>query len=187
VAKNSGNYKQFLHVNWKSPSDIRFLLLAAAFIVFVGYHFSGSRRMENEKLSIPSFDFSRLREEAAEGAIAQKTCADLMFKDNSPQDQLEKALKRDEAVGQYCLGLLYSGDYGVPQDSEAAKAWYKRAAEQNFPAAQYSLGVMYLSEGDKSKGKEWLLKADANGFSAAKVNLSAIDAYEKIHRADEGK
>jgi uncharacterized protein len=34
---------------------------------------------------------------------------------------------------------------GVPQDDAQAVAWYRKAAEQGYAAAQVNLGVMYAN------------------------------------------
>ena len=47
------------------------------------------------------------------------------------------------ADAQLALGDLYFHGRGVPHDYAEALGWYKKAAEQGHPVAQYLLGSMY--------------------------------------------
>ena len=52
----------------------------------------------------------------------------------------------------------------VPQSEEEAVRWYRKAAEQGLPQAQYCLGNMYktgngMEEKDESEAVRWFLKA----------------------------
>lgn len=49
------------------------------------------------------------------------------------------------AKSQQRLGYLYETGSGVPKDNFEAMKWYKLAAAQALPAAQYSVGNMYES------------------------------------------
>lgn len=39
-------------------------------------------------------------------------------------------------------GVMYDSSEGVPQDHAEAARWYRKAAEQGDPDAQFNLGVM---------------------------------------------
>jgi TPR repeat protein len=72
---------------------------------------------------------------------------------------------------QYQLGRAYdkSGDY------QQALAWYRKAAEQGYAAAENNLGNMY-NEGhgvpkDDAQGVSWIRKAAERGFAVAQNNL----------------
>jgi len=39
---------------------------------------------------------------------------------------------------------LYSDGHGVLQDYKQAVKWFTKSAEQEFPEAQYNLGLMYV-------------------------------------------
>jgi len=61
--------------------------------------------------------------------------------------------------------------------NEAVK-WFKKAAEQGFAKAQYSLGAMYakgrgVGQNDNEAVK-WLRKAADQGFAEAQYNLGAM-------------
>ncbi len=48
-----------------------------------------------------------------------------------------------DAETQYNLGVITANGQGVPQDTEQAVAWFRKAAEQRYAGAQYALGIMY--------------------------------------------
>ena len=43
----------------------------------------------------------------------------------------------------YSLGCMYTDGEGVKQDIKEAVKWFRKAAEQGYASAQYSLGSMY--------------------------------------------
>ncbi len=49
-----------------------------------------------------------------------------------------------DAVAQGLLGLLYRGSRGIAPDFAESAKWYRRAAAQCNPHAQYNIGVMYM-------------------------------------------
>ena len=51
------------------------------------------------------------------------------------------AAKRGYALAQYNLALLYERGHGVPRNTQEARIWFIRAAEQGDGAAQFRLGV----------------------------------------------
>ena len=79
-----------------------------------------------------------------------------------------------DAEAQFGLGLRFSVD-GHMQDLPKAAEWYRRAASQNHPLAQFNLGIM-LSHGqgikrDDSAALIWMQRAAAIGDPAAQFNL----------------
>jgi hypothetical protein len=65
----------------------------------------------------------------------------------------------------------------VPQDYNKAVEWYRKAAEQDEPAAQYSLGLMY-DQGtgvprNLSEATRWYRLAAKNGDPDARAVLRA--------------
>ena len=61
---------------------------------------------------------------------------------------LETAQEGD-AVAQYRLASLFYDGEGVGQSYEQAIAWYRRAADQGFAAAQKDLGYAYALGGGR--------------------------------------
>ena len=94
-----------------------------------------------------------------------------------------KALKllRDAAEGghvqaQNRLAICYGkGHLGVQKDEKQAVVWYEKAAEQNYPASQYNLGIQYLKgngvEKDIAKAIPWYIRAAEKGSADAQFNL----------------
>jgi TPR repeat protein len=62
------------------------------------------------------------------------------------------------------------GDGVVADKAEAAK-WFRKAADQNYPAAQYNMGVFYYNgdgvKKDFIEAYKWLLIARATGVAEA--------------------
>jgi len=58
-------------------------------------------------------------------------------------DALRARAEAGDAEAQSNLGFRYEYGEGVPEDSEEAVRWYRRAANQGHADAQYSLGAMY--------------------------------------------
>ena len=63
----------------------------------------------------------------------------------------------------------------MPQDYAEAESWYRKAAEQGYASAQYSLGVMYR-EGrgvpkDDAQAATWFTKAAEQGVAKAQFKL----------------
>ena len=66
------------------------------------------------------------------------------------------------------LGGSYEDGHGVPQDYEQAVYWWRKAAEQGYVNAQYSLGLCYENgQGvaqDSKQAEYWKEQAAQNGF-----------------------
>ena len=75
--------------------------------------------------------------------------------------------------------MIYRDGNGVPQDYEQAVTWHRKAAEQGFANAQYTMGVMYLYgigiSQNKDEAREWLQKATAQGHVSAQEVLKRLD------------
>ncbi|MDR1828691.1 MAG: SEL1-like repeat protein [Methylobacteriaceae bacterium] len=68
---------------------------------------------------------------------------------------------------------------GDSADMVEAASWFRKAAEQEYPAAQFSLGVLYCrGEGvarDDAEAEKWLRKAAAQGHAMADAALKVLD------------
>ena len=75
---------------------------------------------------------------------------------------------------------MYEQGRGVPQDYTKAVEWYRKAAEQNEAAAQFSLGLMYDQgtgvERNLTEATRWYRLAAKNGDPDAKAVLRAQSA-----------
>lgn len=76
--------------------------------------------------------------------------------------------------------MCYYEGRGVARDMEQAVAWYRKAAEQGDPRAQYNLGVCYeLGQGvkqDQEKAATWYYNAAKHGLREAKEVLRSMDS-----------
>ncbi len=52
--------------------------------------------------------------------------------------------ERGDPFGEYMLGYRYETGLNVAQSYSKAAALYRKAADQGYAAAQYSLGLLYL-------------------------------------------
>ena len=108
--------------------------------------------------------------DSQEFAPAQMTDEDLQL-------VLEQA-EQGDADNQYVAGVLYQrGELVLLNESQAAY-WYKRAAEQDHPAAALSLGKLYdrgagVPQNDRS-AVEWYRRAAKLGLPDAQYNLAAM-------------
>jgi len=76
------------------------------------------------------------------------------------------------------LGYFYGTGDGIAKDYEKALFWYRKAAEQHNPTAQFNLGVMYESgtgvARSLSDAINWYQKAARNRHPEAKAALARL-------------
>ena len=85
---------------------------------------------------------------------------------------------RNDARGQYALGVMHDMGEGVPENLEEAAKWYRLAAEQGYKDAQNNLGVL-LENGDGvarnyEEAMEWYLAAAESGNRDALNNIGVM-------------
>ncbi|SMG12522.1 caspase family protein [Paraburkholderia susongensis] len=78
------------------------------------------------------------------------------------------------------LGMMAEEGLGMPRDTRAALAYYRRAAQTNYPIAQTLLGEAYF-EGkivnrDYDEAEKWLARAAAQDYTRAKLDLAQLRA-----------
>ena len=73
---------------------------------------------------------------------------------------------------------MYLDGKVVQQNYTEAVKWLRKAAEQNFSAAQHNLGAMYVNgtgvQKDFSKAAFWFEKAASQGYDEAKLALEQL-------------
>jgi TPR repeat protein len=73
---------------------------------------------------------------------------------------------------------LYDQGLGVTQNYSEAAKWYRLAADQGYPQAQYNLGLLYNQGNgvakDNNEAKKWWQKASDQGLSAATFALKTL-------------
>ena len=76
------------------------------------------------------------------------------------------------------MGLLHVRGYGIPKNLAAAARWFRKAAEQGMPEAQFDLGYLYRrGEGvpqDDLKAVDWWQKAADQGDTFAQSSLAGM-------------
>jgi TPR repeat protein len=82
-------------------------------------------------------------------------------------------------VGQSGIGDAYYNGWGVKQDPKQALGWYRKAADQGYPPALATLGVMYHNgeaglKVDDAKAADYLKQAADLGFAPAKPLLAQL-------------
>ena len=55
-------------------------------------------------------------------------------------EQIRQAAQQGNAAAQYSLGVAYATGQGVPASGAQALAWWRKAAVQGFPPAEYAVG-----------------------------------------------
>jgi len=78
-----------------------------------------------------------------------------------------RAALRGEAGAQTMLASMYYLGQGVPADPEAARAWYRKAADQGDPRAQTIMGLMSQDGGDAREAARWFSLAAEQGEPGA--------------------
>jgi Sel1 repeat len=100
-----------------------------------------------------------------------------------PTDQLVVQAKKGNRDAQFHLAFLYHyGQGGVQHDIGEAVAWYKKAAAQGHPRAEYTLGNLYLAahgvRPNVETALELISKAASSGDRLAKKQFAEIDKYK---------
>lgn len=106
----------------------------------------------------------------------------------NPNDILGLADSGDR-YAQFLIGALYEeGSGGFTQNYREAARWYRRAARQNYPKAQYNLALLYEDgrgvEQDYKQASQWYVQAAKGGFTKAKNNLGILYVTGKGVRRD---
>jgi len=96
--------------------------------------------------------------------------------DSIALELIKSAAEGGHVQAQNRLAICYSkGQLGLSKDEKQAIVWYEKAAEQNYPAAQYNLGIKYFKgcgvEKDNTKSVYWYLRAAEKGSADAQFNL----------------
>ena len=100
--------------------------------------------------------------------------------------QLNASAEKGDAQAQNELGEdLFAGKAGVAKDAVAAVKWFRQAAEQNFPAAQYNLAVCYNNgEGvakDEAEAVKWYRKSADKNDARAQFNPNGVPSSTHCH------
>ena len=109
-----------------------------------------------------------------------------------PPAELLATAETGDAKAQNELGeAFYAGKQGTARDPVEAVKWFRRAAGQNFAAAQCNLGLCY-ERGDgvakyEVEAYKWYVLAAAQGDTRAKRNLTLLELMLSPEQVAEGK
>ena len=88
--------------------------------------------------------------------------------------------RRDSAVAQYNLAVLYAEGLGVERDYAVAARLYQQAARQGLDDAAYNLGLLYARRlarpDDYTDAARWYREAAEQGFAEAQFRLARLYA-----------
>ena len=82
---------------------------------------------------------------------------------------------------------MYVIGEGVPKDYGHAMAWFRKAADRNYPEAQTAIGSLYRDgygvPKDFKQADAWYRKAAAQGYEDAKTKLAALQKQREREKA----
>ena len=91
-----------------------------------------------------------------------------------------------DAIGQNITGMAYKYGIGVPQDHLVSTKWFRMAAQQGEPDAQFNLGRIYESNADGQYRRQraapaddaqalmWFRRSAEQGHVPAQVKLAQL-------------
>ena len=85
---------------------------------------------------------------------------------------------------QYVVGAMYYTGNAVPQDEKLAVSWFRKAAEQGHPDAQYALGLMYRYH-VAGMPQDMVIAYMLWNLAAANGHKNALAAARGVARTDE--
>ena len=95
--------------------------------------------------------------------------------DPEEQDEVEDPEEQD------ALGMAYLNGEGVEQDDEEAVKWFRKAAEQGYPIAEFHLGMRYYDgrgvEKNLTDAFKWISEALEQGIESSKAQSILGQAY----------
>ncbi|MEX2632092.1 MAG: tetratricopeptide repeat protein [Tistlia sp.] len=94
---------------------------------------------------------------------------------------------RGDAEAQALAGAMHERGIGTPVDRAQALHWYRMAAENGQPAAQFRLGVLLgqISPPDHAAAAQWFRAAAEGGIAPAAYNLAVLHETGQGVAADE--
>lgn len=88
-------------------------------------------------------------------------------------DYRDKASQGDK-IAQYNLGVCYLNGFGVEKDVQKAIYWCEKSAKQEYAAAQYCLGTIYLEQQNYQEAMSWLTKASNQHYADAEYQMAVV-------------
>ena len=85
-----------------------------------------------------------------------------------------RAAEMGLAAAQFHLATLYAEGTVLPLDKGRALEWFRRAAQQGHPAAQYAVGLAQMAAGDRRGAADWFRRAAEQGQTDARFQLALL-------------
>src|SRR5690606_30962017 len=82
-------------------------------------------------------------------------------------------LAKYDPAAQTNIGEMYLRGEGVEKDRDVAIHWFRRAADRDFPEAQYRLGRVHMGE-DNEEAARWFKAAAEHGHVQSLNSLAAL-------------
>jgi len=114
--------------------------------------------------------------------------ANIAFAESDEITELRKKAEAGDGVAQYKLGASCVAH----KDKAAALGWFKKAAEQGLPQAQYELARIYNTTGNEGAvAHEWMRKSAEQGYAPAQcgwgghLGLFSSEGHEWMRKSAE--
>ena len=85
-----------------------------------------------------------------------------------------RGIANGDPLCQYHMGLMYRDGLGVPQDSFKAASFFRVAADEDLAAAQSSLGILFLDQGELETAGRYFELAARHGVREAFYYLAEL-------------
>jgi uncharacterized protein len=115
--------------------------------------------------------------------------ANALFEEGKYKEALERyrILAQGGSVNaQLRIGWMYHAGRGVNQDLDEAQRWYQKAADDNSPAGQFYVGILYRGQGQYQQAIAWTEKSALQGYLPAMYRLGEMYGWGDAADRDKG-
>ena len=177
---------RFIHLPWYADLGILVGVSAVAGIALIAWLWNVAKRMPDEPNELGFMAFM-LKEPELDSAWRALEEGDY----DKARTIFQRIADEGSAAAQHNLGVLYDAGWGVERSESLAERWYRKAAEQGLPEAQFQLAAILAAELMRPIGHELasvglglgsILEADATHRGAVK-RLSEREKAERFIEA----
>ena len=105
---------------------------------------------------------------------ANSLCAALKSDNRTETQQLVDKARSGNIAAQVMLGMAFQLGKDAPPDLQAARYWYKRAAQDGHRVAQFNLAVLLRQYGEDAAAVYWFTQGAQQGLAQAQRGLSIM-------------
>lgn len=87
------------------------------------------------------------------------------------------SIEKLEAMNCYRLGQLYEKGWGCEKNAKVAMQYYEEACKSNYADAEFALGRLYLMQGEREQGENYINRAIEHGNAYAEEWYQNWQAY----------